>query len=80
MSNLLNDKIESILISAISKLYELEANIGLSYEDLRCLQILCEIKKDYSAGESDAKNTNVDINPDTILELMRKAKSKDPHE
>jgi len=66
-------KIESILISCISRLYDKEANCGLDYDDLRCLEILFKIK---SAANSSASSSPVSSPsaPSDLIELLRAAR------
>lgn len=69
-----DDKIESILISCINRLYDKEANRGLDFEDLKCLEILAKIKKEADGKGSDAVPLSAPMRPENIMELLRAAK------
>jgi len=71
-----DDKIETILLSCINRLYEKESTVGLDFEDLRCLEILHKIKKD---GRTSTSDTPINLEkPANLLELLRAAKGSPP--
>lgn len=77
MANEVDSKIETIIISAVNRLYELESHGGLNYDDLRCFEILCKIKKDYNPGATVPNAvTDKPITPADMLELIKLARQK----
>lgn len=69
-------KIESIVISAVTRLYDKEAKHGLDYEDLRCLEILSRLKKDNEAPTTGAISPKTTaITPENLIDLLRLVKS-----
>jgi len=73
MTSELNDKLETILHSAINRLYNKEATLGLDLEDLKALEILYKISKDTGTTSKSAINSPLDI-PYNIIDLLRAAK------
>lgn len=72
MNQELDNKIETILLSCVNRLYEKEANIGLDLEDLRALEILYKIAKE---GKQSTSDSPISVTaPVNISELLRIAK------
>ena len=72
MNSETDDKIESIIISAVTRLYDKEANRGLDYEDLRCLEILYKIKKE---GKNPSSSPlSAPVRPENLIDLLRAVK------
>lgn len=69
-------KVETILLSAINRLYDKESKIGLDYDDLKAFEIITKITKDYSPGAVTAALKEIEMTPDNILELIKKAAQK----
>lgn len=65
-------KIDSIIISAVNRLYEKEANRGLDFDDLKCLEILYKIKKE--AKTTSTIPVSSPSTPDNLIELLRAVK------
>ena len=78
MNNETNDKIETIIISCVNRLFDKEANVGLDIDDLKILEILYKIGKDSkSSGASPITTPNL---PEDLIELLRTARgSPDDH-
>lgn len=72
MNSELSDKLETILRSAINRLYNKESTLGLDLEDLRALEILYKISKDTSSTSTTAL-TNQEV-PYNIIDLLRSVK------
>lgn len=69
-----DSKIDSIIISAVNRLYDKEANRGLDYDDLKCLEILYKIKKEANTTSvSPVSSTSV---PDNLIDLLRAVKGR----
>lgn len=73
MTSETDDKIDTILISCINRLYNKEANVGLDFDDLKCLEILYKIKKEAKLI-NPAPIPSDPTAPDNILELLRAVK------
>lgn len=65
-------KIDSIIISAVNRLYTKEASIGLDFDDLKCLEILYKIKKEANPTSTDP--VSIPSTPDNLIELLRAVK------
>lgn len=76
MSTEVDNKIETIIISVVNRLYKLEEAIGLNEDDLKALEIICKIKKDYNPTSQIDEKKDIDITPETVLELIKKAQKK----
>lgn len=75
-SSEIDSKIETILISEVNRLYKLAEHIGLELEDLKCFEILCKIRKDYNPTTPSDSKKDIELTPETIRELIKKAQSK----
>lgn len=62
-------KIDSIIISAVNRLYDKEATRGLDYDDLKCLEILYKIKKE--ANTTSTAPVSAPSAPDNLIDLLR---------
>lgn len=71
------DKIESIIISQVNTLYEKATARGLDIDDMRCLEILCKIKKETASTSTKPLAANIDV-PDNLMELLRAVKGAPP--
>lgn len=67
-------KIETIIISVVNRLYSKEEQIGLDFEDLKALEIICKIAKEAKTHESPINLDSAFNTPDNLLELLRAAK------
>lgn len=69
-------KIESILISAVNRLFTKEERMGLEYEDLRCLEIIHKIAKEAKAiaPTSTGIISSTSVTPENLLDMLRAAK------
>lgn len=72
MNSELSDKLETILRSAINRLYNKESTLGLDLEDLRALEILYKISKDTSSTSTTPLG-NQEV-PYNIIDLLRSVK------
>lgn len=75
MSNEIDIKLESIMISVVNKLFEKEANVGLDYEDLKALEIINKIYKDSNPVERYTADTKAETDPSILLELVKRART-----
>lgn len=79
MNNETNDKIETIIISCVNRLFDKEANVGLDIDDLKILEILYKIGKD-SKSSSSSNPISAPNTPEDLIELLRTARgSSDDH-
>jgi hypothetical protein len=68
-----HDKLETIILSCINRLYDKESNIGLDLEDLRSLEIIFKIAKESKNKVSDSPLSTTNI-PTNLVELLRAVK------
>ena len=68
-----NNKLETIILSVINRLYEKEANVGLDLEDLRALEIIYKIAKE-SRGNQPSSPLGATEMPPNLIELLRAVK------
>lgn len=68
-----DDKIETIIISAVNRLYSKESTLGLDYEDLRCLEIIFKIKKEAISTTNQSSISSPEI-PYNLIDLLRSVK------
>lgn len=73
----LRDKIESIIISEVDKLYEKAAHGGLTVEDIRKLEVLVKIKDLENISGSEEKKDEQRQRAGSVEELMRRLKDGD---
>lgn len=68
-----SNKLETIIISIINRLYAKETNVGLDIDDLRMLEILWKIAKESKnkTNESPLVSTNL---PTNLIDLLRAVK------
>lgn len=74
----LKDKIESILITEINKLYEKAALMGLSVEDVRKLEILVKIKDLEKHDKLPPHVPEITTDIETLMKIARGDDGKDP--
>lgn len=67
------DKIDSILIAEVNRLYEKASMRGLDIDDMRCLEILYKIKKEAKKDLPVNPLSSPDV-PDNLIDLLRAAK------
>jgi hypothetical protein len=72
-----NDKIETIIISAINRLYGKESTLGLDYEDLRCLEIIFKISQQATDNTSASPLSAPNL-PHNLIDLLRSVKGNLP--
>jgi hypothetical protein len=72
-----HDKLETIIMSHVNRLYEKEQNIGLDLEDLRCLEIIFKIAKESKNKVNDSPLTTSNI-PTNLIDLLRAVKGSSP--
>jgi len=72
------DKLETIVLSVINRLYSKESSIGLDIEDLRCLEIIYKISKD--ARNTSSSSLSAPVRPENLIDLLRAVRgiSDDP--
>lgn len=75
-SSEVDNKIETIIISEVDRLYKLAEHGGLDLEDLKCFEILCKIKKDYNPSTPSDKKDNLELTPDVVRDLIKRAQKK----
>jgi hypothetical protein len=75
-TNEVDSKIETIIISEVNRLYKLAEHGGLELEDLKCFEILCKIKKDYNPSTDSDNKKNIELTPDVVRDLIKKAQKK----
>lgn len=76
MTNQIEIKIESILLSAIEKLYNKEAAAGLDYEDFRIIDIIYKINKEAKAeAPTSIKAAGTAITPENLVEMLKLVRS-----
>lgn len=68
-----DDKIETIIISAVNRLYNKESTLGLDIEDLKCLEILYKIKKEAVSTTNNSAVNSPEI-PYNLIDLLRSVK------
>lgn len=76
MGNEVDAKIETIIISVVNRLYKTEEVAGLNEDDLKCFEIICKIKKDYNPGAHVDPAKDIEMTPENIMELIKKATKK----
>lgn len=69
-------KIDSILISAVNRLYTKEERLGLEFEDLRCLEIIYKIAKEAknSSPTSSGIIPSTSVTPANLLDMLKAAR------
>jgi len=70
MDNQVQIKIESILLSAVEKLYNKEAAAGLDLEDFRILDIIYKISKE-SIDTTSTSPLSATKAPENLIDLLR---------
>lgn len=80
MSNEIDIKLESIMLSVVNKLYDKEATTGLDYEDLRCLEIINKIYKDAIPVAPTDGDTKGETDPQLLIELVKRARTFKPND
>ena len=73
MNNETQSKLETIVISCITRLYDKEASRGLDIDDLRCLEILFKIAKDSNSHSPDLP-LSLPETPENLIDLLRAVK------
>lgn len=68
-----SDKLETIILSVINRLYSKEENVGLDLDDLRALEIIYKIAKESKGKTPESPLVSGQV-PPNLIDLLRAVK------